>query len=200
MNTLALPGQGERACKNRRGAEEQSSVDIFSKDDPSDRHGRQSLEVQEKGPGRGGSASQSQHQEQRSQDSAERDDCDHPRRISAPQRRLRVSKAEDGARRLADREANTRPQIEKAGQELGIARFHEQFREWGRGAEEESRRQRERNARPKCAPRRNALGHGRTLPRRREKKSGCDLAGPAEAAASRVIPLLKPRTAVRPIE
>ena len=64
-NALALPGQRHGACKNRRRAEEQPSVDIFLIDDPSDRHGRQSLEIEEQRAGCGGRAGQPEHQEQR---------------------------------------------------------------------------------------------------------------------------------------
>ena len=96
--------------------------------------------------------------------------CPRSRTLAVPSRSALTALAVfmammQGPRSLTDRQSNARPQIEKASQELRIARLHEQFCEWGRGAEQESRPHRERNAGPKRITRRNALGHGRTSSR-----------------------------------
>ena len=126
-----------RARKDRRRAEDEPPVDIFPKDDPGDAHGRQSLEIEEKGAGCGGRAGQPKHQKQGSEDSPERDDRDHPGDVRAPQRRLGAPDAKKGAARLADRKADSGAQIEKSSHELRVARSDEQLCEWGRSPEQD---------------------------------------------------------------
>ena len=64
-NSLTLPGQRDRARKDPLGAKRRSQVDILQKDDPGDRHGRLSFEIEEQRAGRGGRAGEPEHQEGR---------------------------------------------------------------------------------------------------------------------------------------
>jgi hypothetical protein len=120
---------GPMPDQNGERAQQEAAIDILTKYDPGDVHGRQAFQIQQERRSGGIRVCQAKHQEQGAEHAAEQDYRGEPGQIRSAQRRIDARQPENPARYVNGRKAEARAETEQARHQPRIDRAEQQLGE-----------------------------------------------------------------------